>query len=386
MYSTTTRTKAPKGTVQIRNSNDRLQLVFSWGGKRHYLSLGLPDTLANRRLAQAKAQLIESDIALDRFDPTLGKYKAQSAMSIGVNATPMYQYDLRDLWGRYTKEKSRSLSQTTIAKDFTRWSAHIEQFPSQNPADAVQIRNWLVSNCSSNTAKRCLTQLSAACEWAQKQGLIPTNPFKGMAADLKLPKAERSDTGDIDPFTHEERDRILEAFQTNRYYHHYYPLVRFLFSTGCRPSEAVALQWQHVTPDFRQISFESAITPGKKGLARKAGLKTQERRRFPANEPLRAFLASIKPEGAADEDLVFTAPGGGWIDPHNLSNRGWKAVLQSLPDIRYRKMYQTRHSFITLALDNGLVVQDVARLVGNSPECIYRFYAGNRRHLQVPEF
>jgi integrase len=34
----------------------------------------------------------------------------------------------------------------------------------------------------------------------------------------------------------------------------------------------------------------------------------------------------------------------------------------------------------------GLDVKDVARLVGNSPEVIYRHYAGNKRDLFVPEF
>jgi integrase len=51
----------------------------------------------------------------------------------------------------------------------------------------------------------------------------------------------------------------------------------------------------------------------------------------------------------------------------------------------YRKLYQTRHTFITLALEY-LDVKDVARLVGNSPEVIYRHYAGNKRDLFLPEF
>ena len=47
--------KASKGTVQIKTSNERLQLVFSFGGKRHYLSTGFTDTKANRKLAEMKA-------------------------------------------------------------------------------------------------------------------------------------------------------------------------------------------------------------------------------------------------------------------------------------------------------------------------------------------
>jgi hypothetical protein len=36
MYSNTPG-KAFKGTVKVKSSNERLQLVFSYGSKRHYL-------------------------------------------------------------------------------------------------------------------------------------------------------------------------------------------------------------------------------------------------------------------------------------------------------------------------------------------------------------
>jgi hypothetical protein len=38
-------------------------------------------------------------------------------------------------------------------------------------------------------------------------------------------------------------------------------------------------------------------------------------------------------------------------------------------------------------LENGLDAKDVARLVGNSPEIIYKHYAGiNSTKLEIPEF
>lgn len=83
--------KASKGTPQVKSSNNRLQLVFTAVGKRHYLSLGLTDTPENRKLAEAKARLIESDIAYERFDPTLAKYKAQVALStVTPIVTPIF--------------------------------------------------------------------------------------------------------------------------------------------------------------------------------------------------------------------------------------------------------------------------------------------------------
>ena len=76
MYSKQkSRKKAAKGSVKIKVSNGWLQLVFSYGGKRHCLSLGFRDTEVNRKVAEAKAKLIEVDILFERFDLTLAKYK-----------------------------------------------------------------------------------------------------------------------------------------------------------------------------------------------------------------------------------------------------------------------------------------------------------------------
>jgi hypothetical protein len=44
-----------------------------------------------------------------------------------------------------------------------------------------------------------------------------------------------------------------------------------------------------------------------------------------------------------------------------------------------------RHTFITLALEH-FSVNDVAYLVGNSPEIIYRHYASRSRISEMPEF
>jgi len=77
-----------KGTVAIIISNDRLQLRFNYGGKRHYLTLGLSDTQVNRRVAEAKAKLIESDIIYERVDLTLKKYRPEMASKIDAPVIP----------------------------------------------------------------------------------------------------------------------------------------------------------------------------------------------------------------------------------------------------------------------------------------------------------
>ena len=57
------RRKTKPGTVNVRSSNNRLQLVFTFEGKRHFVSTGLGDTPFNRKQAQDKALELERDIA-----------------------------------------------------------------------------------------------------------------------------------------------------------------------------------------------------------------------------------------------------------------------------------------------------------------------------------
>ncbi len=56
--------------------------MFSFGGKRHYLSLKLTDTPFNQKLAQNKAFEIQRDMDYGEFDPNnLDKYKIGVSLS-----------------------------------------------------------------------------------------------------------------------------------------------------------------------------------------------------------------------------------------------------------------------------------------------------------------
>ncbi|NJM22230.1 MAG: DUF3596 domain-containing protein [Richelia sp. RM2_1_2] len=391
MPSESSSRKSSKGTVQIKISNERLQLVFRYAGQRYYLSTGFSDTVANRKLAEMKARQIELDILSENFDQTLGKYKPESLIAKVKAPTPREQptevaASLIELWESYIDFKRSSLSPSTLAKDVKRVRICINvHLPFKTLDKAVAIRDWLIANKTPNSCKRILTQISACCDWAVKSGLIEENPFEDMATDIKIPKGSKEDA-DINAFTQEERDRIIQAFKDSSYYKYYAPLIEFLFMTGCRPSEAAGLEWRHIANDFGFIRFEQAVVVSESGLTCKKGLKTQKKRIFPINTRLAILLKSIKPVAVCDDAKVFPSKEGRWIDVHNFTNRGWKATLSKLDGIEYRKLYQTRHTFITLALKNGMDVKDVATLVGNSPEIIYRHYVGQSREIVVPDF
>jgi integrase len=384
--------KASKGSVQIKVSNGRLQLAFTHAGKRHYLSLGLSDNKLNRKAAEAKAKIIESDITYERFDHTLAKYKSQSVLSAVTPITPIVtpKIAFAELWEKYTQYKSSQVAASTLVRDYGKIAKRLQALP-KNVEDAVGVRDWLLSKYSSEVARRTLIQMNACCNWAVKSGLASENPFNGMASDIKRTVRDTS----REPFSWEERDAIIAAFENNTFCskfapipHSYYaPYVKFLFITGCRPEEAIALQWKHISVDCSRIQFKEAI-PSDTGI--RGQTKTGKTRTFPCNSKLQEFLGSIKPESPLFNDLVFPGSRGQVIDSHNFLNRVWKPVVEGLVKAgkveKYLPQYNIRHTFITLAVENGLDAKDVARLVGNSPEIIYRHYAGIKRELSVPEF
>jgi integrase len=110
MHDAAFKRKASKGSVQIKSSNDRLQLVFNFAGKRQYLSTGFANTPANRKLAEMKARQIELDILSGNFDSTLAKYKPQSVLSTVTPITPIAtpKLTLAELWERYSEFKRPS--------------------------------------------------------------------------------------------------------------------------------------------------------------------------------------------------------------------------------------------------------------------------------------
>lgn len=383
--------RASKGEVKVIVSNDRLQLRFSFAGDRYYLSIGLRDNVTNRKVAESKARQIELDMLSGNFDTTLAKYRtaAQSkpkSVAISEKTAPV-TISLNEIWVSFTEYKRTQLSPNTIRNGYDVFGRYIQKLPVDDPMQATTIRDYALANFPLNATKRFLTSLSACCDWAVESKLLEKNAFSGMAAKIRVPKSE---TADIDPFSLEERDAIIEAFaddiftpQFSPVKHSYYTdFIRFLFMTGCRPAEAIALEWRNISADFRLITFEQVVIDTDTGKRVRQGLKTQERRRFPCNDTLHDLLKSR----VRTSVLVFPSPSGKHIVLGNLRTRIWKPILAGL-DIEYRKIYQTRHTFITRALETGKIdVKDLARLVGNSPEMIYRHYAGVKRELIVPEF
>lgn len=384
-----------KGKPSVNADKGKLRISlprYLFDGKRKYVYLNMSDTPRNRTLAEAKAMAIESDILFGCFDFSLQKYQNHSPKP-DLRIVPSPRLLIREIWDKYVEFKRSSWSISTLNNQIAQATRHIHRLPFQSVDDAVAIRDWLVfdTKLSQDVAKRLLVQLSASCNWAVKSKLIDANNFGELATDIKVQKGE-SEEGRIDPFTVQERDLIIEAFESNKLSRYklgnshshasYAPYVKFSFYTGCRPSEAIALTWGDI--DDRFVYFnKGVVTAGKAGIVKKKGLKTQSERRFSINNQLADILLSIKPENAKPTDLIFGREGGKYLNQHSF-RQVWKKVLNEL-GIRLRTPYQTRHTFITMQVAAGESATRVGRWVGNSGAIIEKHYLGDISAIRPKE-
>ena len=385
--------------ITPRNNKGSIIIRFTFSGKEYCFS-PIPGSKYSDPLALAKAEEIANRIRQDciagYFDSTLTKYKpnamqgrtkeaaiqdAEEARAIVAARLSVNAVDLLQLFEDFTQFKSKTLASNSMI-DYNRIQNKLRKCPHKLARDAVYVMQWLVSDhngTSTSSLEKQWKLINACCKWGVSTGKLQSNPFDGLSNLIPSTKNTQSQD-EIKPFTNSERKQVIQAFYASDRYSYYAPLVEFLFSTGCRPEEALALQWKHVREG--RITFCQRLTAS--GVI-ESGTKTQRRRSITVNSRILSVLDEIKSTDALPNDYLFTAKKGGFIDWHNFSNRAWKTVLVSLPDIDYRNPYQMRHTAITEMVKSGNDSVVVARWVGNSPNMISKKYLGDVSDIVMPD-
>jgi integrase len=199
--------------------------------------------------------------------------------------------------------------------------------------DIVEFRLALQRGRKIKTIKNILTTFRALYTDAQRDHpeLQGKQPFS-----LKWPKTQREKP---DPFSAEERDLILAWWRENDFF--YFPWLYTLFHTGMRPSEAAALQWTDIDLDRRTVSITKSRDMGEDSPP-----KTQKSNRtIQVSEDLIRLLALL-PSRKLGIKYVFVNKNGDPMNAKKWSGHNWAEPLEKL-EIRHRKFYATRHTFIT---------------------------------------
>ena len=192
---------------------------------------------------------------------------------------------------------------------------------------------------------------------------VDRDPFNDLPANWwpRLPKREP------DPYTEDERDRILDFYRKKRTFKEY-AFVYFRFYTGTRPSEAVALKWASV-----DLWNGKATYTVSRHLGEENAPKTRASRRTGTLLPnVIELLKTMLPLHVEPEHYVFTDGEGNPIDQSEFA-RKFQDVLRVLR-IRPRPFYNTRHTYISVALTLGCNQKWIAEQTGTSIAMIQENY------------
>ena len=156
----------------------------------------------------------------------------------------------------------------------------------------------------------------------------------------------------------------------------YRPYFELAVQTGLRPSEQVALKWSDI--DGGYIFIERSRVKNRE----KEDLKTAESRRAIEIRPsMQAVLEDQeKLTQGFDTPYVFINTKGRPILQDKLREHWARAMKKS--GLKYRRMYECRHTFCSWALGAGELPGWVARTLGHvNTSMIYKTYGRYIRNL-----
>lgn len=358
----------PKG-VEIHG--DKPRIAFTWNGKRYRETLTY---LKANKAGIEEAGRLRAEIVIrikhGQFDAsTYHEYFPTNPEFLPCEKVILFATVAQEFLNHLTEDKV-----SPATRDEYRKALQAYWMPSLGPRDIATITyrelRQLVEDYpwpSAKTRNNVLIPLRGVFKFASQDELIESDP----AAKLTNAKFQREP---LDPFRVEEVSKILahmyqEFTGMQRVYAYYFELA---FNTGMRTSELLALTWDDI--DF--TGQYARVLKSKVRSKVQHRTKTRRYREVGLNENAITALRHLKrltwghPSGA-----LFLAPQTMQpIASYSAPFQVWRKVLGEL-GIRYRRPYNTRHTYASLALMNNTPVGLIAKQLGHSVITLTTTYA-----------
>ena len=203
---------------------------------------------------------------------------------------------------------------------------------------------------SAKTVRNINQVISSAMDLAVAQKIILNNPTDS----CELPKVEHQEMQTIPA---EQLQAFLREARASGVYEMYY----IELATGLRRGELLGLKWS-------DIDWKNGIIKVRRQAARvdgkivEAPLKTKNSYRAVTISP--QAIEVLKQQKAKSNDLyVFPSPNGGPISPDSVRHMLHRVLERAgIPRVRFHDL---RHTFATIALQNGVDIKTVSGMLGH---------------------
>ncbi|EOX7620550.1 DUF3596 domain-containing protein [Proteus mirabilis] len=361
----------PRG-VTVRNNKTKQTIVITFTYKGVLCREPLSRlTVDNKNIKYAERLLAEIQNNIERSTFSYAKYFPESKKLplFGVNNKIKTIIDYLDEY--LVICETRNLSPSTIGGYKKCKSAlsdlHKLQVTSLTPAI---VKNWIQKQSTSlKTIRNQLSFLRSAIDEAITDGAISINPVSLVSASRYQSKGGTTESSYIvDPLSPKEVSALLLAAK----YEQWKNLFRFAINTGLRSSELCALKWSDIDFIERTAHVQSASVVGViKETKTKAGTRKVE-----LNDEAMKSLKEQKQFTFMKDGVIFEDPktNQAWASADAIRKKAWVPTLKKA-GIRYRNPYQTRHTFATRNISQGVNLFWLAGQMGHKgPEMLFRHY------------
>ena len=203
---------------------------------------------------------------------------------------------------------------------------------------------------SAKTVRNINQVISSAMDLAVAQKIILTNPTDA----CELPKVEHQEMQTIP--AEQLQAFLLEARASGVYEMYYIELA-----TGLRRGELLGLKWA-------DIDWKNGVIKVRRQIARidgklvEAPLKTKNSYRAVSISP-QAIEVLKQQKAKTNDEYVFPSPNGGPISPDSVRHMLHRVLERAgIPKVRFHDL---RHTFATVALQNGVDIKTVSGMLGH---------------------
>jgi len=342
------------GTGVKAATENSIQIDFVYKGIRCRERIKRKPTPANLKLVERHREAILHAINNDSFDYAV----------TFPNSKLLYKFiepselTVRSWVSQWLHKKTPHLKLSTLNGYEKCIKVIIDQFGHIKLSELKrkEVRAWCESLTVSNkTIANRVSILRAALHDACSDELIESN----VLSDFTFKRNEPPKVSDVDPFNQEEQEAICNALTG-----HMQNLIKFAFWTGLRTSELVALEWRDVDWERETVHVRRAKTQyARVAETTKTKAGTREVRLL---QPAKEALLAQKELTCKEGKQIFLNPytETSWLGDQAI-RKAWVIALRKA-GVRYRRPYQTRHTYASMMLSAGENLAWVSKQLGHS--------------------
>ncbi len=345
----------------VRSHGASIEINFSYLGETRFERIALSPTPTNLRYASRLRGEIINKIDIGEFNYIEEFPNSKTARHIYKTSGGNRLDDKLNEWLEFKKKFVRY----STFKDYEKSVAHLcKKWGHLYPIELKRsmIKKWLISlGISQKRANNLLIPIRSVYKDLYEDELISRDPFFGWKPEMP----DKSGNSEVDPFERKEMDAIIDNCPHAAARWHF----QAAFWSGMRTSEQIAITWSDNLEEVIKIDKGRVdqVVSGPKTIS-----------------GYREILKLPKLAEAIHNMREITGWSGKEIFCDPRTNKAWKndsairkyfMMVCKRADVRYRKPYNTRHTFASMMLTSGENHKWIANILGHKDlNTFYRVY------------